>query len=123
MTENQDRTTPTGVTHDRNERTVSITWRDGHASVFQLDVLREICPCVTCRGGHDRMGPEHDPDILTLTPARAYSLQDMQLVGNYALQFWWDDGHSSGIYTWEYLRRMCPCEVCRVERETASVNE
>jgi DUF971 family protein len=117
MTESQDRTTPTGVTHDRNQRALLISWRDGHESIFELDVLREICPCVTCRGGHDKMGPEHSPDILTLTPANSYELQDMQLVGNYALQLTWHDGHDSGIYTWEYLRDMCSCEVCLAEHE------
>lgn len=112
MSELNDQTTPTGVTHDRKQHTVTITWRDGHESVFDLDVLRAICPCVMCRGGHDKMGPEHDPDLLTLVPASTYELQDMQLVGNYALQLQWVDGHNSGIYTWEYLRRMCPCEEC-----------
>ena len=33
-------------------------------------------------------------------------------VGRYAISFTWNDGHSSGIYSWDYLRRHCPCEVC-----------
>jgi DUF971 family protein len=35
----------------------------------------------------------------------------MELVGNYALQLWWDDGHNTGIYTWDYLRRMDPSDI------------
>ena len=116
MTETHHQISPTGITHDRKQRKLSITWSDRHESVYPLDVLREICPCVTCRGGHEKMGPEHDPDILTLTPSRSYELQDMQLVGNYALQLSWDDGHDSGIYTWQYLRRMCACDACQAER-------
>jgi DUF971 family protein len=103
-----DKTTPTGVTHDRNQRRLLISWRDGHETAYDLDLLREICPCVTCRGGHEFMGPAHDPDVLTLTPARSYELEKMELVGNYAIQLWWDDGHNTGIYTWDYLRRMDP---------------
>lgn len=110
---------PTGITHDRKERTLLITWNDGHESVYPLDILREICPCVECRGGHERMGAEHDPDLLTLKPARSYELKDLQLVGNYALQLFWDDGHSSGIYSWQYLRRMCPCDQCTAGRTSA----
>jgi DUF971 family protein len=39
-------------------------------------------------------------------------------VGKYALKFKWTDGHESGIYSWEYLRRVCQCDVClkKVER-------
>jgi DUF971 family protein len=34
-------------------------------------------------------------------------------VGRYALSFHWNDGHQSGIYSWEYLRRVCQCEECK----------
>lgn len=62
-----------------------------------------------CRGGHELMGREHDPDhILALTPARSYLVTGVEMIGNYALQPTWDDGHHTGIYTWEYLRRLCP---------------
>ena len=35
-------------------------------------------------------------------------------IGRYAISFAWNDGHGSGIYSWDYLRRHCQCEVCRV---------
>ena len=56
------------------------------------------------------MGLSKAPDnILTLSPARSYKLEKPpNLVGNYALQFTWDDGHHTGIYTWEYLYQICP---------------
>lgn len=110
---------PSGITHDRQKRELRITWKDGHESVYPLDILRELCPCVVCRGGHDKMGAEHDPDVLSLTPARSYSLTDLQLAGNYALQLEWDDGHDSGIYTFEYLRRNCLCDACMAERQAS----
>jgi DUF971 family protein len=57
------------------------------------------------------MGREFDPDnILRLIPKRSYAMKSIELVGNYAVQPVWDDGHSSGIYTFEYLRRLCPSE-------------
>ena len=62
------------------------------------------------------MGPEHDPNLIELKPARSYDVRDMQVVGNYALQFTWSDGHTAGIYTWNYLRRICPCPECQKAR-------
>jgi DUF971 family protein len=40
-------------------------------------------------------------------------------VGRYAIQFNWQDGHNGGIYSWEYLRRVCQCQECRFTREEA----
>lgn len=55
------------------------------------------------------MGLDKAPDdILTLRPKRSYGVDSLEVVGNYALQFTWDDGHHTGIYTWEYLLRLCP---------------
>lgn len=65
------------------------------------------------------MGPEYDPDLIELKPSRSYEVRDLQAVGNYALQFQWSDGHTAGIYSWQYLRRICPCPSCRAERRTA----
>jgi DUF971 family protein len=55
------------------------------------------------------MGEKYEPkDILSLTPSRSYDIADLQMVGNYAVQPLWDDGHSTGIYSWDFLRRICP---------------
>lgn len=55
------------------------------------------------------MGKAFDPDdILTLTPKRSYAVDSINMIGNYAMQPIWDDGHSTGIYTWDYLRHLCP---------------
>lgn len=107
---------PKGVTLDKEAHELRVDWGEGHISVFPLDALREACPCVVCRGGHEKMGPAYDPDIIELTPVRSYQVQDVQIVGNYALQFAWDDGHNAGIYTWGYLKRICPCPACEAER-------
>lgn len=57
------------------------------------------------------MGRHTDPKNLSdLDPTRPYTAQKLELVGNYALQFFWDDGHHTGIYTWDYLYHLCPAE-------------
>lgn len=100
---------PTNITLDKTAGVLEITWADGATCRYPLPHLREACPCVECRGGHARMGLEFAPDnILTLTPARSYTVNALHPVGSYALQPVWDDGHSTGIYTWEYLRLICP---------------
>jgi DUF971 family protein len=40
-------------------------------------------------------------------------VRSMSTVGNYAIQFVWEDGHSFGIYPWDMLRKMCRCSICR----------
>ena len=103
---------PTGITLDKSKGELVISWSDQETCRYPLSNLREACPCVECRGGHQNMGRATDPDnILTLTPARSYNIEDIELVGNYALQPFWDDGHHTGIYTWEYLKRLCVPEV------------
>lgn len=109
---------PSGVTLNRQTHALDISWIDGHISVYPLDALREACPCALCRGGHEFMGAQFDPNLIELKPVRASQARDIQLVGNYAVQLFWQDGHSSGIYTWEYLRRICPCEICQAERQS-----
>lgn len=102
---------PTGITLDKTAGLLKISWSDGATCEYPLGHLREACPCVECRGGHSRMGREFDPDnILRLVPKRSYAMKTIELVGNYALQPIWDDGHATGIYTFEYLRRLCPPE-------------
>lgn len=120
MTSESQRAKPTDITLNREQGHLLIAWADGHTSAYPLPALREACPCAACRGGHEFMGQEHDPDLLDLQPARAYDVRDLQVVGNYALQFLWSDNHSSGIYTWDYLRRICPCPECTQARKAGS---
>ncbi len=101
---------PTNITLDRTQHKLIIDWSTGEQCEYTLSVLREACPCVECRGGHHKMGIENTPsnlNLLRLEPARSYGVENLEIVGNYALQFFWDDGHHSGIYTWEYLHHLC----------------
>ena len=90
-----------------------IAWSDGHASVYPPADLRLRCPCAHCvdeATGVRRIRPEEiPPDI---HPLRA------DPVGRYAIQIAWSDRHSSGIYTFDYLRSICPCPACAGGEET-----
>ena len=100
---------PESITLNKGEGYLQIIWNDGEECRYPIPQLREACPCAECRGGHEYMGRAYDPDdILKLTPARSYTITDLNLVGSYALQPIWDDGHNSGFYTWDYLKRLCP---------------
>lgn len=100
---------PKGVTLNKNENYLEIAWSDERVCRYPLAHLREACPCVECRGGHQYMGMEFAPEnLLKLTPKRSYRVTELNAVGNYAIQPVWDDGHSTGLYTWDYLRHLCP---------------
>ena len=95
---------------------VDITWADGHASHYDFAYLREQCPCATCNDARQKKeeltasAPAASPLLPMFKPKpRA---QKATPVGNYAIQFNYSDGHSTGIYSYDYLRTMCPCEEC-----------
>ncbi|MBE2202465.1 MAG: DUF971 domain-containing protein [Anaerolinea sp.] len=96
---------PTGITADRTQRILTITWSDGQAGHYPFAGLRAICPCVTCKGGHDNMGGPPDVDVLYVTKNEGVTIESIHTVGSYALQIVWSDGHDTGIYTWDYLRQ------------------
>lgn len=99
---------PTGVKADKSERILTITWEDGRISRYPFAGLRAACPCVSCKGGHANMGGPADPALVRDTPDSGVTVNNLQAVGAYALQFFWSDGHDSGIYTWDYLRQSDP---------------
>ncbi len=101
-------TTPTVIDIAR-EAGVTVTWADGHVSRFGLDGLRAWCPCAQCRdvrAGGGVAWPQPG------APA-ALRVEGAEKVGNWGLNLEWNDGHGTGIYTWETLRSWCPCEECR----------
>ena len=110
---------PVNVTADRTASMLTIEWNDAHVSVYPFSLLRAACPCAECRGGHDKMSATPDPDVFYLpeqdTPAT--HMVSIEGVGAYALSIQWEDGHSFGIYNWNYLRALCPCAECRVDAD------
>ena len=103
---------PQRITVERDAQTLTLDWSDGHRTVYPLDGLRRACPCATCRG-HGNMHELPDPEIFDLPSLMEWPGVELETVGSYALRIKWDDGHDTGIYTWQRLRAMCPCEACR----------
>ena len=53
-----------------------------------------------------------DPEIFRVPALMQWTRVKVQVAGSIGLRLIWDDGHSSGIYTWQRLRAMCPCDPC-----------
>ena len=102
---------PTSIAASRSRGVLIIDWEDGHHSEYPLAGLRAACPCAECRGGHENMGLPGNPEMLEqpLRPGASGELEGLDQVGSYALQPAWKDGHRYGIYSWPYLRQLCPC--------------
>lgn len=89
-----------------------LTWADGRVCRFAAPALRRACPCAQCVNewtGQRTLKPEAVADELTIS--------DIAIVGRYALNFRWSDGHETGIYSFRYLRELCEQEE-RKEVET-----
>ncbi len=84
---------------------VAIKWEDGTESYVPLQTLRRYCPCAGCKGEMDIMGNLYKGPDIPLSPA-AFKLREIRNVGGYAVQPVWGDGHASGIYSYDYLRRV-----------------
>ena len=108
---------PASITANRNEKILSIQWKDQHRSDYGFTLLRYACPCVECKGGHEYMSDRPDPKIFSMPPedAEKTQIQNVVSVGSYAISIEWEDGHQYGIYNWDFLRALCPCNDCRLE--------
>ncbi len=89
---------------------VEIDWKDGHRSEYTLEYLRRRCPCASCGTGSHQ--PAEPPATAFQMYKKSLRMEGVEPVGRYALRFLWNDGHSSGIYSFEHLRGICPCPEC-----------
>ena len=84
---------------------LAIKWEDGSESFVRLEKLRRHCPCAGCKGEVDILGNLYKgPDKPLLPPA--FQLMRIANVGAYAVQPIWGDGHATGIYSFDYLRKV-----------------
>jgi DUF971 family protein len=97
-------TEPTLVEAQNQIRELRMTWSDGHESRYPYRYLRGYCPCAACQG--HRAAWEFVPNDGPL-------LTRIEEVGNYALNLTFADSHATGIYSFEILRTLCPCDACR----------
>ena len=89
--------------------TLAIRWDDGTDSSIKLESLRRHCPCAGCKGEVDIMGNLYKGPDRPLGP-ESFAILGVDRVGGYGLQPRWADGHSSGIFSFEYLRRVAASE-------------
>jgi DUF971 family protein len=117
---------------------VDITWADGHSSHYDFVYLREECPCAMCNDERLKkaQGQQKDLQLQKENPSRAAAPQlsspllplfkpklaakAAHAVGNYAMQFDFNDGHATGIFSFDYLRTICPCQECAREYRSNS---
>ena len=84
---------------------LAIKWPDGGESFIPLETLRRACPCAGCRGETDILGNLHQNPAPPLTAA-AFELKRIISVGGYGIQPAWADGHTTGIFSFEYLKQI-----------------
>jgi DUF971 family protein len=124
--------------HVSNGAGVDITWADEHVSHYDFAYLRQQCPCAMCNDERQKkaQGQEKDSQLKKENPSVAtapvlgspllpmfkpkLTAKAAQAVGNYALRIDFNDGHATGIFSFDYLRTICPCEECALEYRTNS---
>ena len=113
MSESQD---PEHIAISKS-RGIQIDWKDGHHSDYSLGYLRDECPCAACTGAHGTEPQRTNYAAPNTNPFQMYKpaikMTDVQPMGNYAFQIFWNDGHSTGIYSYDHLRKICPCPICK----------
>lgn len=82
---------------------LSLKWDDDRSSQFSLKYLRDECPCAGCKGETILFKTFRPPKPTMLSP-EMYKVKSIDVVGDYAIQIGWRDGHNTGIYSWEYLK-------------------
>ncbi len=86
------------------EQLLLIDWKDGSQSNFPMDTLRKVCPCAQCKT--ERTQQSDNPlNILKFDPA-GVRVMSANLVGNYAIQLHWSDGHNTGIFDFRFLKEL-----------------
>ncbi len=98
--------TPKDLKVKIKEQKLIVDWTDGTRAEYALAVLRRNCPCASCRT--ERGKESENPLKILKSDPTGVRVTQAQLVGNYAIQFTWSDGHSTGIFEFSYLRSLAP---------------
>ncbi len=100
-----------------------IIWADGHESIYPARYLRAHCPCASCNEKRLRAskGPGTGggislPVVGAEEPAGPLSIVRDEPMGRYAVRFVWSDRHDTGIFPFDLLRALCPCDACDAAR-------
>lgn len=95
------------------ERELTVEWDDRHYGRHTFDVLRNLCPCAICRIQREKNNKN--------VSSKNNIIANIEQVGSYAIRIVWDDGHDTGIYSFEYLRSICECSSCEKVRENLNI--
>ncbi|MGB1128731.1 MAG: gamma-butyrobetaine hydroxylase-like domain-containing protein [Haloferula sp.] len=87
---------------------LAVAFEDGSEVYLNLNLLRRACPCAACQGEPDALGRVVRPE--THIGQGGFELRRIEQVGGYALQLFWGDGHSTGIYSFDYLRQLAAAQ-------------
>lgn len=102
MSEPRDIPVPVELRAPRGAVVMEIVWSDGLTTTFSHRLLRGFCPCAYCQG---HQGPIQWAET---APAGDVLIDEIEEVGNYALRLGWADGHTTGIYSFRFLRELAP---------------
>jgi DUF971 family protein len=92
---------PSNIRAHQADQVLELVWDEASMDRLPYHHLRANCPCASCR---DEWTGERILDPASIRPD--LKLEGMEPVGSYAVRFVWNDGHGSGLYTWETLRRL-----------------
>jgi DUF971 family protein len=104
--------------HVKTGAGVDIAWSDGHHSHYDFAYLRDECPCATCNDERAKKesAAAATPGSSGFSPLPMFKpkprAEAAAQVGNYAISIGFSDGHSTGIYSYDHLRTICPCKEC-----------
>lgn len=103
MTSPQHSSRPIEIRAPLGADAMEIDFDDGHRGIYPHRILRGFCPCALCQG---HQGP------IVFRPGREERLVGIDEVGDYAIRLTWQDGHGTGLYSFELLRALCSCSDC-----------
>jgi len=84
---------------------LKITWEDSTETILSLKYMRDECPCAGCKGETILLKTYRPPAPKVITP-EMYQVKNLEVVGDYAIQVTWKDGHNTGIYSWDYIKQL-----------------
>ena len=82
-----------------------IKWEDDSESRLNLKYLRDECPCANCKG-ETILFKTYRPEKKAEETPEMYKIKNIEIVGGYAIQITWKDGHDTGIYSWDYIKKL-----------------
>ncbi len=97
-------TTPKDLKVKIKEQRLVIEWKDGAQSEYDFARLRLQCPCALCRSEREKQ--DDNPLRILKSDPTGVHVTTAKLVGNYAIQFFWSDGHNTGIFDFRFLRSL-----------------